>query len=252
METINKTPPHPLDALRHHHPHSRRISRPRAWMAFYSLVLATAICVLLIFMRQLFVGYVSYAFLVWNLTLAWIPLVFSFITYRFHVLNRRRRLRLFLCASAWFVFFPNAPYMVTDFVHISPLHIAPEWLDVITVISCAWTGLCLGYLSLYLMQEIARERVGRFGSWVFVLVMLALGSVGVFCGRFLRWNSWDVLRHPFWMLRTAHPIHRFAEPGDVVFLFTLFLFLLLSYCALFSLTHLYDRGGHQSGEREVR
>jgi uncharacterized membrane protein len=224
-----------------HRHHSRRISRPRAWMALYSMLLASAICVLMVFIRQLFVGYASYAFLIWNLTLAWIPLVFSFCTYRLHALGRRGRVLFFVCAVAWFVFFPNAPYMVTDFVHISPIHIAPEWLDVITVISCAWTGLCLGYLSLYLMQEIARERMGRVGSWCFVLAMLALGSVGVFCGRFLRWNSWDVLSHPRWMLRTAHPMHRFAQPGDMLFLTTLFLFLLLSYCALFALTHLYDR-----------
>jgi uncharacterized membrane protein len=231
-------------AVVHGRHHTRRISLTRAWMAFASLVFASAICVALVLMRQLFVGYASYAFLFWNLTLAWIPLVFSFITYRYHALDKPKRLQFFLCAFAWFVFFPNAPYMVTDFVHISPIHIAPEWLDVITVIACAWTGLCLGYLSLYLMQEIARERFGRLASWVFVLAMLALGSIGVFCGRFLRWNSWDVLSHPVWMLHTAHPIHRFSQPGDMIFLTTLFLFLLLSYCALFALTHLYDRPDH--------
>ena len=241
METIDQTHVPHVEVHRHH---SRRISRQRAWMAFSSLVLATIICLALIAMRQLFAGYVSYGFLVWNLTLAWIPLIFSFFTYRVHALGGRRHLEFLLCAFAWFVFFPNAPYMVTDFVHISPIHIAPEWLDMITVISCAWTGLCLGYLSLYLMQEIARERLGRLASWFFVLVMLALGSVGVYCGRFLRWNSWDLLRHPLWMLHTAHPVHRFAQPGGVVFVVTFFLFLVLSYCALFSLTHLYDRGDH--------
>ena len=215
-------------------------------MALFSLFLASAICVAMICLRQLFVGYASYAFLIWNLMLAWIPLVFAFVAYRCHALGDRRSPLFVGCVFGWFVFFPNAPYMVTDFVHISPIRIAPEWLDVITVISCAWTGLCLGYLSLYLMQEIARERFGKVVSWYFVLAMLAFGSVGVFCGRFLRWNSWDVLRHPLWMLRTAHVSHRFSEPADMIFLTSLFLFLLLSYCALFALTHLYDRGAHHN------
>ncbi len=238
METLEQS--EAVRAALHRHD-ARRISRRQAQLAIGALLVASAICVAMIFVRQLFVGYASYAFLVWNLTLAWIPLVFAVITYRFHALGRQRRLLFLFCAFAWFVFFPNAPYMVTDFVHISPIHIAPEWLDVITVISCAWTGLCLGYLSLYLMQEIARERFGRGRSWIFVVLMLALGSVGVFCGRFLRWNSWDVLSHPSWMVHTAHRAHRFSQPGDLIFLTTLFLFLLLSYGTLYTLTHLYDR-----------
>ena len=243
METVAHT--HAPHALVYRH-HPRRISRPRAWMAFYSLLLATAICLTLIFMRHLFAGYASYSFLIWNLMLAWIPLLFSFLTYRFHALGTGRGPAFFFCAFAWFVFFPNAPYIATDIVHISPIHIAPAWLDMITVIACAWTGLCLGYLSLYLMQEIARDRMGRLAGWAFVLVMLALGSLGVYCGRFLRWNSWDVLSHPIWMLHTAHPIHRFSQPGGVIFLITFFLFLLLSYCSLFAFTHLYDRSEYQA------
>ena len=240
MEILDPPIVSPAPVLHHHH-RLRRISRFRAMMAVLSLVLASAICVSMVFMRQLYVGYASYAFLVWNLTLAWIPLVFSVTAYCFHMQGKPKPFMFAVCAIAWFVFFPNAPYMVTDFVHISPIHIAPEWLDLITVISCAWTGLCLGFLSLYLMQEIARARLGRAASWLFVLVMLGLGSVGVFCGRFLRWNSWDVVKHPFWMLRTAHSVHRFAQPGDKLFLLTLFMFLLLSYCVLYGLTHLYER-----------
>jgi uncharacterized membrane protein len=240
MDILDQAAGHHVGAMRPHH-HSRRISRQRAWLAAGALVFASLICVGFVFLRELFVGYASYYFLFWNLTLAWIPLVCSLIAYRLHVLGGARRILFYLFAGGWFVFFPNAPYLVTDFVHLSPIHLAPEWLDVITVVSFAWTGLCLGFLSLYLMQEIVRERLGSTASWLFVLAMLALGSIGVFCGRFLRWNSWDVLRHPGWLLRTAHPIHRFRQPSDLVFLGTLFLFLLLSYCSLFALTHLYDR-----------
>lgn len=240
MESLEPQPVPPAVAVALPSASLRRVSIYRALGALAGLIFASAICVGMIWIRRYYVGYVSFAFLVWNLVLAWIPLVFATVTYCFFAVGERRRWLFGTSAFAWFVFFPNAPYMVTDFVHISPIHVFPEWLDIITVIACAWTGLCLGYASLYLMQEIARERYGKMAGWLFVLVMLAFGSVGVFCGRFLRWNSWDVLKKPFWMLRTAHTVHRFSAPGDLLFLWTLFMFLLLSYCVLFGLTHLYD------------
>lgn len=221
---------------------SRRIPRRRAVLVLGALLFASAVCILIVLMRRAYLGYASYSFLIWNLTLAWIPLLFSFATYRFHLTGRHKTWLFATCAVAWFLFFPNAPYMVTDFVHLSPIHIAPEWLDVITIVACAWTGWIVGFLSLYLMQEIVRVRWGWISSWLFALAMLALGSVGVFCGRYLRWNSWDVIRDPLHVLRLrAYMQHQYWQPGDLMFLLTLSMFLLLSYVALYALTHLYDR-----------
>jgi uncharacterized membrane protein len=222
---------------------TRRIPRRRAALVLGALLFASAVCILIVLLRRAYLGYASYSFLIWNLTLAWIPLLFSFATYRFHLVGRHKTWLFAVCAIAWFLFFPNAPYMVTDFVHLSPIHIAPEWLDVITIVACAWTGWSIGFLSLYLMQEIVRVRWGWISSWLFALAMLALGSVGVFCGRYLRWNSWDVIRDPLHVLRLrAYIQHQYWQPGDLMFLLTLALFLLLSYVALYALTHLYDRG----------
>ena len=144
---------------------------------------------------------------------------------------------------AWFLFFPNAPYIVTDFVHLEHRPPVPLWFDLMMIASFAWTGLCLGYLSLYLMQEVARARFGRWISWVFVVVMLALGSVGVYAGRVLRWNSWDVVRHPRWLLHQSLDLTEGtvrATRAIAAFISVLFLFLLTTYCATFALTHLHD------------
>ena len=60
----------------------------------------------------------------------------------------------------------------------------------------SWTGLLLGVVSLYLMQDIVARVLGTAAGWVFVVVVAALGSVGIYLGRFLRWNSWDLVRRP--------------------------------------------------------
>ena len=111
------------------------------------------------------------------------------------------------------------------------------------IASFAWTGLCLGYLSLYLMQEIARARFGRWPSWVFVVTMLLLGSVGIYAGRFLRWNSWDVLRNPQGIVRGGLKLAEAADGqlGVVAFVCVAFLFLFSTYCATFALTHLHEQ-----------
>ena len=128
---------------------------------------------------------------------------------------------------------------------VGPLRHAPPvplWFDLLMIASFAWTGLCLGYLSLYLMQEVTRARLGRWSSWAFVVAMLFLGSVGIFAGRFLRWNSWDVLSNPKGLARGSLKIAEDADwqLGLVAFVSATFLFLLSTYCATFALTHLHE------------
>lgn len=195
----------------------------------------------MIVIRRGHLGRWGYLFLVWNLVLAWIPLPFSVLAYRMHA-GRTRRYALFsVCALTWFVFFPNAPYITTDLVHLRMEDEALMWIDLISIASFAWVGLCLGFCSLYLMQEVVGQRFGRAASWVFVLVMLGAASVGTYLGRFLRWNSWDVL-HPLSLLADLSEHTAVSSAIARVYLGLMFLFLLLSYSALFALTHLHEGG----------
>ncbi len=225
-------------------PKLRRIGRPRAFLTLAALVFASAASLTMMAVRGFYVGdFLSeYHFLPWNLLLAWIPMAFAFVTYRFHVRGDRPNVLLGVCVVAWFFFFPNAPYIVTDFVHLRHRPPVPLWFDLLMIASFAWTGLCLGYLSLYLMQEIARARFGRWPSWGFVVVMLLLGSVGIYMGRFLRWNSWDVLSNPKGLVRGSLKAIEDAggQLGVVAFVSVAFLFLLSTYCATFALTHLHE------------
>jgi uncharacterized membrane protein len=99
-------------------------------------------------------------------------------------------------AVLWLIFFPNAPYLITDLIHLRPRPDAPFWFDLILLVAFAWTGFILGLVSLVLMQEVIRRIAGSFVSWLFALLALAFSSFGIYLGRFLRWNSWDVFLNP--------------------------------------------------------
>ncbi len=88
------------------------------------------------------------------------------------------------------------PYILTDILHLTRASEAPVWYDLALLLSCAGTGLLLGYLSLIDVQGIVARRFGSTRSWIFALVSLVLSGFAIYLGRFLRWNSWDVLVEP--------------------------------------------------------
>jgi uncharacterized membrane protein len=214
-------------------------SRHKYKLAIFILLgAASAVSVILARARMAYSHSDDYIALVWNLILAWIPLIFALIAY---VVSWSRKLLFIvvpICALVWLAFFPNAPYILTDFQHLSTNSSnAPLWYDVLMLIWFAWTGLFLGVVSLYLMQEIVTRTFGRATGWVFTLVVTVLSSIGIFLGRFYRWNSWDILGDP---LPIAHDImgwlrHPFANLRVYGFtlLFTLlFLFVYLAIHAI--------------------
>jgi uncharacterized membrane protein len=144
---------------------------------------------------------------------------------------------LFALAGLWLLFFPNAPYIATDFVHLSHDPLSPFWFDAVTIASFAWMGLLLGFASLYLMQTVVRQWRGPAAGWAFAVVAIGLGSLGIYLGRFLRLNSWDALEHPSVLPRIAHAVARdpfaYQEAIMVTALFTLA--LTFAYFLLYNL-----------------
>jgi uncharacterized membrane protein len=195
--------------------------------------------------RAFYTGGLVYFFLNWNLILAWLPLLLAFIAHGFHahksVLSYGAGL---MCAVVWLLFFPNAPYLLTDLLHLQPTGQIPAWFDLIMLLAFALTGLLLGFISLYLMHDMVHRWLGRMAGWLFTLAALGLGGFGVYVGRFLRWNSWDIFFDPrslafdLW-LQVRHPLANLST-----FAFSVF-FALLSlsvYLVLFAFTHLAHEG----------
>ena len=226
----------------------RLIPGRQAIAALLALMLASVLCASMLAVRSVYtrqydsVPFWQFTFLplLWNLFLAWVPMMTALPLYIMRARESRRPVLGAVLALMWFLFFPNAPYIVTDFVHLLERPPVPLWYDMITILSFALTGLFLGYLSLYLMQELVRSWVGRWGSWAFALAMLGLSSFGIYLGRFLRWNSWDVLVSPIGTLSDAA---RMVLPGPslhlVAFSVTFFAFSMVCYLIVFSFTHLH-------------
>jgi uncharacterized membrane protein len=211
----------------------------RRIVTFLALVGSSAFCLALVVVRVIGTGTGPQVWLVWNLVLAWIPFLLALVVYDGH---RRRSARAVLAPLSllWLVFFPNAPYILTDFVHLDGHLAAPLWFDGLMIASFAFTGLLLGYASLYLMQSVIRARFGALAGWAAAIGALALSSVGIYLGRFVRVNSWDVVTNPDFLYGIARP--RIEDPfGNpeliaVSLLFTAF--LSVTYLVVYSLTAL--------------
>lgn len=134
-----------------------------------------------------------YGFLVWNLFLATLPFIIS--TY-LTGLYKPKLLVLACGLMIWLLFLPNAPYIVTDLMHLKWSADTKIWLDVLLVTSFAWNGLILCFLSLFDVHRLLSHRFGSVMANVWIVPILILCGFGVYLGRFLRWNSWDVIQHP--------------------------------------------------------
>jgi uncharacterized membrane protein len=133
-------------------------------------------------------------YLLWNLALAWVPLVAALALD--DVRSTPLRLQLPLLA-VWLAFFPNAPYLVTDLIHIDPDdHTAIGLVGDVAVISVAPVGLALGFSSLMLVERAVRERFGGRLALTVAVLSLVLASLGIYLGRVVRLNSWDLLTRP--------------------------------------------------------
>jgi uncharacterized membrane protein len=219
---------------------SQKHFRLNAAFPFLVLLFASGIGVLLSEVRLIRTHNSHYALLAGNLFLAWLPLVFALGVHHLHRKGERHSLRLAALAGLWLLFFPNAPYIFTDLVHMWTYFRFAFWLDLSLVLLVALTGFLVGFVSLYLMQSVVAERFGKLAGWVFTMLVALLTGFGVYLGRFLRLNSWDALVHP---LGVTHSIGRIAthpleNPDSLTFPMLFATFLFLGYLMLYALTHL--------------
>ena len=139
----------------------------------------------------------TFLFLIWNLFLAWIPYMISyFLPWFDKMAGRKFRLLTGLLLIVWLLFFPNAPYIITDLLHLKPRPAVPLWFDLILLLSFAWVGLLFGIFSLLHIQKWVQIRFNKNYDSILAVTLIPLCSLGVYLGRFLRWNSWEVFTQP--------------------------------------------------------
>lgn len=156
-------------------------------------------------------------FMTWNLFLAWLPMAFSFLVFLMAKKEQpsvwTKGLTLFL-ALLWLLFYPNSPYIVTDYIHLRPeYHVLRDvtsvlgitrriyvfnddielWIEFVGYTVGIFLGFVAGFYSLKLQERMVEAKYGRKLSLLFVAVIHLLTGYAITIGRFARWNSWDAL-----------------------------------------------------------
>jgi uncharacterized membrane protein len=190
--------------------------------SFTVLFFASVLCTLLIGIRMSVANSMYFAFLLWNLFLAWMPFLISrYISFK----KRYDGIFEWKLLPLWLAFLPNAPYLITDLLHLhqnSPTF----WLDALILFCCATVGLGLGIASLLKIHDILLKEFGSIFSRIIVAVILPVTAFGIFLGRFLRWNSWDILANPLTLLKDISGLFHgelTAEMLQFTGIFTIFL-----------------------------
>ena len=162
---------------------------------YVNLFLSLGFALLLLVFRAKLTQSYFYFFLVWNLFLAGVPfLITQFMKY--YEGWKASRIQKIVLFSSWLLFLPNSPYIITDLIHLHHEESILAWLDLFLVFVFAINGLLLGLLSLMDMHRfISAAFSSRFSSIVTFKICLLCGY-GIYLGRFLRFNSWDVITRP--------------------------------------------------------
>jgi uncharacterized membrane protein len=188
-------------------------------------------------------GYWVFSYLPFNLCLAWIPLLLVGALMRLLQHKLWSSWSALLLTIAWIVFLPNSFYMVTDFIHLQSVYSANIVADAVMITSFAFTGLLLGFTSLYIVHRALARRLSFLQAFACVGLILAVCSLAIYIGRDLRWSSWDLLTNPTGLLfdlsdRLLHP----SDYGSIFSVaFSFFVLLGGIYLVIWHLLHITRR-----------
>ena len=163
----------------------------------------------------------SYIFLAWNLFLAFIPWWIS------NILKRKEKLTIIHLPiiAIWLLFLPNAPYILTDLFHLKPRTGLPLWFDLILVLSFALTGMIVFFKSLKDMLKLLTNRMPKLYVTIITPFIFWLVAYGLYLGRYLRFNSWDIV-HPFRLMNASFTILFEKDTIGFTCIFSVFLWFL--------------------------
>lgn len=161
-----------------------------------TLALSSGVSILLLATRMIVTDSSRFWFLIWNLILAWIPLGFAYGLYRRLAHKRWPEWPDFIIAGLWLGFLPNSFYLLTDLIHLQSSGEVSLLYDTALLASFVLNGLIVGYLSLYMVHRLATRYLGERGAYIMAQSVLLLCGFAIYLGRYLRWNTWDVIINP--------------------------------------------------------
>jgi len=183
------------------------------------LLISCGFSCLLLCARIFITGDLTYLFLVWNLFLAFIPFAISEWLLTLERFSQRKR-KLAIVLFVWLLFIPNSFYILTDLFHLDKFDSAPKWFDLLLIFSFAWNGIVLGIVSIRRTEVILESISGRRFSLFIIFIVMWLNAFGIYIGRYLRFNSWDIIAQPFSLFKEMfevlfHPLRNKMEWGMI-------------------------------------
>ena len=188
-------------------------------------------------LRVLYTGSIMYLFYPWNLFLAPVPLYFSGLLLKQKAFN----FQTILLLAVWLLFLPNAPYLLTDIFHFEERLPVPAWFDLLIVVSGAWNGVLICMISLFRVEKFLNIYCkAKFVNLAVPGLLIPCGY-GIYIGRYLRYNSWDVITEPVTLLKTStlHLYHPLQNLNVWLFTFIFAVFLGIIYFTIQKLPRLF-------------
>jgi uncharacterized membrane protein len=196
-----------------------------------SVIPLIIIAVVLSILRVIIWGKFSFVYILWNILLAFIPFIISSLLLTFSKIEKFNKIIFIIGVFLWIIFIPNAPYIVTDFIHLGEIRSVPMIFDTFLLFSSASLGLILGFHSFFHIEQIIRAKYSPKITVVVMSLIMLLISFGMYLGRFLRFNSWDIFINHTPLIKNIWKIFSGSSSRIEAYIYTLlfFFFLILSY-----------------------
>lgn len=101
------------------------------------------------------------------------------------------------------------------------------WLDSFVILSFSFFGLFLFYLSIAQMKNKINRMFSVSLNYIFDTTVIILSAFGIYLGRFLRFNSWEIISNPLEITTTIWHLIRYPNEHHFTWFFTLVLSLFL-------------------------
>ncbi len=202
---------------------------------FITFILPWVLLALIMNIMRLFMTDVqSYIYMNWNLLLALLPILFLFFFERTRNLYKKG-----FYFFGWLLFLPNAPYMVTDLIHLRD--VGPQWMlwyDAMMIFSYALIGIYILVYSLLKMKKQLFQNINY--QKIFVVIVAIVSSFGIYLGRYIRLSTWEILTQPIYFAENVVEILK-TQYFNPVFVITLIFFSFFILVSMESMKNIFKK-----------
>ena len=188
--------------------------------------LASLVAITLLLLRVKITHSMYLLFLIWNLFLALVPYFLSSSIHN-NFFDSNKKIQNSIYTLIWLLFIPNTFYILTDFTHLHYYNALQFGLDLLIISSFSFAGFYVGLLSLHHMYLLTIAKYGEKIGNFFILSISFLSAFGIYLGRVLRFNSWDIISKPIVLFNTS--IYALFSFETIIYTLQLGILILVSY-----------------------